>query len=872
MPEEPATLPELLEWYARLRPEAPAILSTSPRPHLNYASLLETVVRIAAKVRGCGIGRQDRIALLAPDGPEAATAFLAISSCAACAPLNPRYREQELEFYLRDLGPKLLVVVAGVETPAPQVAAQLGIPVVELVPEHDGPAGTLRWPSTGYPEPAGFRWPEAGDIALLLHTSGTTSRPKLVPLTHRNLMASARHIASSLALTPEDRCLNVMPLFHVHGLVGALLASLYAGASVACAPGFLAPEFLDWLEQVRPTWYTAVPTIHQAVLARVAATPEKARIAPLRFIRSCSAPLAPSVFEQLEQVFGVPVIEAYGMTEAAHQIASNPLPPRPRKPGSVGIPAGPQVAIMDSQGNLLPAGAPGEVVIQGPNVTSGYLNNPEANSRAFIGGWFRTGDQGYFDEDGYLFLTGRLKELINRAGEKIAPREIDEVLLEHPAVAQALAFAMPDEKVGEEVAAAVVLKPGASVTAAELQEFVARRLADFKVPRKVVFLTELPKGPTGKPQRIGLAEKLGLVAGPHNAEPSRYRPPRTDVEQRLCQLFERVLRLKRVGIYDDFFDLGGDSLLALRLLAELEKVTGRAIPPVVLMQHPTVAGLAEWLSSTEAKAYSSCLVPLNEGRGENVFLLIHGGQGQVLMYRELARRLQPGWTVYAVQPPRNGHPSVLTSMERLARLYVNEVRQSLPGGPYVIGGTCIGAFLALEMACQLEEAGLPVAGLVSLNTDGVWRTLDNLPASLRFHLDELQARKSLRAKLAYPLERLGYRMDRVHDRLCRHLVDGMIATGFQPPARWQARWLKALLWQANRSWRPRRLERPVLVLQADPQAHLDPRRFWSRVSSDVQVRRVPGKPEQIFFPPAVDVLVRDLRETLRTWLHVASPA
>jgi len=213
----------------------------------------------------------------------------------------------------------------------------------------------------------------------------------------------------------------------------------------------------------------------------------------------------------MEETFNAPVIESYGMTEAAHQMASNPLPPKERKAGSVGIAAGPEISIMDEAGALLPSGAIGEVVIRGQNVTSGYQNNPEANASAFTNSWFRTGDQGTIDEKGYLRLTGRLKEIINRGGEKISPREVDEILLDHPAVAQAVTFAMPHEKLGEEVAAALVLKEGETSTEKEIREFAGQRLADFKVPRRVIFLDEIPKGPTGKLQRIGLAEKLGIT-------------------------------------------------------------------------------------------------------------------------------------------------------------------------------------------------------------------------------------------------------------------------------------------------------------------------------------------------------------------------
>ncbi|OJT25269.1 AMP-dependent synthetase [Archangium sp. Cb G35] len=483
------------------------------RPGLTYGGLRELARHTVTALNGMGLGREDRVALVLPNGPEMAVAFVTFACGTTTAPLNPSYRAEEFDFYLSDLKARALVLLEGMESPARAVAAARGIPVIELVPGTDGPAGrfTLKpeRPLSGTPARAGFA--EAGDVALVLHTSGTTARPKIVPLRHTNVTASAYHIGQTLALGREDVCLNIMPLFHIHGLIAAVLASLAAGGGVVCTPGFNALKFFGWFEEVRPSWYTAVPTMHQAILGRASRNTGVIQAGRLRFIRSSSASLPPQVMEELEQVFGVPVIESYGMTEASHQMASNPLPPRPRYAGSVGIAAGPEVGIMDEAGTLLPPGALGEVVIRGRNVTAGYENNPEANAKSFTRGWFRTGDQGVLDEAGYLRLTGRLKEIINRGGEKISPLEVDTVLMDHPAVQQVVTFAMPHPKLGEEVAAAVVLREGASAGERELQDFASARLADFKVPRKIVFLPEIPKGATGKLQRIGLAERLGLT-------------------------------------------------------------------------------------------------------------------------------------------------------------------------------------------------------------------------------------------------------------------------------------------------------------------------------------------------------------------------
>jgi oxalate---CoA ligase len=506
---EAGSIWQLLE---RGAPDASAIGAPDGVPPLRYRELASLARRTVEALNGLGIGRGDRVAMVLHNGPEAAAAFVCIAAGATSAPLNPGYHAEEYEFFLRDLGAKALVVDAGAETPARAVARKLSVPILELHAERASGAGAFQLAPvdamSGAPARGGLG--DGDDTALVLHTSGTTSRPKIVPLLQRNVLATARHIVETLSLGPDDVCLNIMPLFHIHGLMAAALASLAAGAQVSCTPGFNALKFFHWLDEVKPTWYTAVPTMHQAILSRAGHNGEIVARTRLRLIRSSSASLPPQVMGELERTFRAPVIEAYGMTEAAHQMASNPLPPRPRKPGSVGLAAGPEIAVMDEQGTLLPPGEVGEVVIRGPNVTPGYDANADANEKAFTNGWFRTGDQGALDEEGYLRLTGRLKELINRGGEKISPLEVDEVLMNHPAVQQVVTFAVPHERLGEEVAAAVVLRDGKTASDRELREFAALHLAHFKVPRKIVVVHEIPKGATGKMQRIGLAAKLKL--------------------------------------------------------------------------------------------------------------------------------------------------------------------------------------------------------------------------------------------------------------------------------------------------------------------------------------------------------------------------
>jgi acyl-CoA synthetase (AMP-forming)/AMP-acid ligase II len=489
--------------------DAPA-LGAPGRQALSFGGLRSLITRTVATLNAAGIGRNDAVAIVLPNGPEMAACYVACASGVTSAPLNPAYRADEFEFYLTDLQAKALIVERGSASPAVDVARRLGVRLIELVPRAEGGAGDfdLDLPAAAPAAHGGDAQP--GDVSMVLHTSGTTSRPKIVPLTQANLAASAQNIAATLKFTAADRGLNIMPLFHIHGLIAGVLAPLSAGSMVFCTPGFNALKFFAWMDEAAPTWFTAVPTMHQTILSRASKNGDVIARHPLRFMRSSSSSMPPQVIKEAEEVFGAPLVESYGMTEATHQMCSNPLPPLARKPGTVGVAAGPEVAIMGDDGTLLPRGGIGEIVIRGANVTPGYLNNDKANAEAFAAGWFRTGDQGQMDAEGYLSITGRLKEIINRGGEKVSPREVDEILMDHAAVAQVVCFGMPHAKLGEEVAAVVVLREGAAVTERELQEFVATRAADFKVPKKILFMDEIPKGATGKLQRIGLAAKLGL--------------------------------------------------------------------------------------------------------------------------------------------------------------------------------------------------------------------------------------------------------------------------------------------------------------------------------------------------------------------------
>ncbi len=565
--------------------EAVALVAPDREP-LRYEGLRRQAATVIAALRHANIRRRDRVAVVLPNGPEMAAASVTIAMGAVCAPLNPGFGEDEFRFYLTDLQPAAILLPAEDRGAARVVAASLGVRCLDVRWKSDWPAGCFA--VDGFPAAMdpGNAPPGPDDIALVLHTSGTTSRPKLVPLTHRNLCASATNVVRSLELSAHDRCLNLMPLFHIHGFVAALLATLAAGGSAACCPGYRDGRFLAWLDVLKPTWYSAAPAIHQAILAELEQRPAGAAANRLRFARSSSAPLRSSVLHALESALQAPVIEAYGMTEAAHQIASNPLPPGERRASTVGLAAGPSVAIMDDRQRLVPAGTTGEIVLRGDNVTAGYVNAPAANAEGFAAGWFRTGDQGFIDAAGYIHITGRLKEIINRGGEKVAPAEVDEALLEHVSVRAAATFGVRHATLGEDVAAAVVLKEGAAATVDEIRASLFGRLAEYKIPSRIIIVDKIPAGATGKVQRAGLeAQFAGRLQ-------QMFVAPRDPTETSVATLFSEVLRVETIGAFDNFFALGGDSIRGFQLLARIRSQWRVDVTILDLFREPTVAQLA----------------------------------------------------------------------------------------------------------------------------------------------------------------------------------------------------------------------------------------------------------------------------------------
>jgi acyl-CoA synthetase (AMP-forming)/AMP-acid ligase II len=496
---------DVVRRHAADRPQSPAFVVAESEP-FTYRALTECIDRVAVRLREAGLGRDARIAVALPSGPKAALAIVAVVCAAVAVPIDVNLTAPEIAERLAMLRVDAVLVPREGASATRDIARQNGLPVIEIAASPAGGLGLDISIARIGPAAAGEP-PDAESVAFILQTSGTTATPKLIPFRHRNMLAAAARVRSWFGLVPEDRCLCVSPVHYAHGLHVMVFAPLVSGGSIAFPSDASAPDVVDCLATLKPTWYSAGPTLHRYVFDKIKHRPDARSIHGLRFVVSGGAPLAPDVREGLAAALGVPVLEHYGSSEAA-QISSNVPPPGPYKAGTCGIPAAGTLMIAGRDGRAAGAGEHGEIWLRGPSVISGYLDAPELDRESFVSGWFRTGDIGSLDAEGFLTLHGRVKELINRGGEKVSPAEIDEALLRHPGVAEAAAFAVPHPRLGEDVAAAVVLEKGAAVTPLELRKFLAARLASFKIPRRIVVLDRLPKGATGKVQRQRLAETV----------------------------------------------------------------------------------------------------------------------------------------------------------------------------------------------------------------------------------------------------------------------------------------------------------------------------------------------------------------------------
>ncbi|MBO9649422.1 MAG: non-ribosomal peptide synthetase [Variovorax sp.] len=578
----------LRHWVANHALERPSLcaLLAPGCPSVTFGDLSRVVSRADAWLASNGLSAGSRIAVCLPQGMALALAMLAIGCHATVVALHPRLTESELAALLSEARADAVLGLPD-DALAARLARRQRIASLSLDLQ-----GLLSGPTETDNAETGMReGPLPDDTAFVLFTSGTTGRPKRVPLTHRQVLASAHNIARHLALTPDDRGLCLMPLFHSHGLVGGLLAPLVAGSSIVCTPGFDAAAFRAWIAEFAPTWYTAAPTIHRAIADLVQNAGGALPTRKLRFVRSASSPLPPDLLQRLESFWNAPVIESYGMTESATQMASNPLPPGLRKPGSVGVPAGAALRVVDADGREQPSGIAGSILARGPVVFNGYEDAPSANAEAFKDGWFVTGDRGWFDADGYLYIVGREADIINRGGEKLAPLEIEQALLRLPAVAQAAAYPVPHPTLGEDVHAAVVLERGQTADSHALRTALFGTIANFKIPARIHILNEIPTGVGGKLQRRRLHETIARDAAASNDGARTFTP----IEARVARLFARLLRRPVTSPDDNFLALGGDSLSAAHLTQLVNETWGVELSTAAVLAAPTVVAFAALL-------------------------------------------------------------------------------------------------------------------------------------------------------------------------------------------------------------------------------------------------------------------------------------
>ena len=717
MTDGSGTIIEAIRRWADRQPDAPALVAEA-RPPTTYAALAAAAAQFQRSLNACGFGRGDRIAIVHPGGTDMALALVGIWSCATAVPLNPDYTTGELAIHFRDFRIDAVLVGASMGEAVRLAADSLGLPVLRFAPGEGG-AVDLSFVQ-GTPKPSADKPGDAepGDIATILATSGTTSHSKIVPLHHRVMLAQIANYIRLHALTPDDRCLSLMPMFHGHGINSGICGPLCSGGSTSMLRPFDIDSFARCIGTLDPTWYTGAYTFHHQILAHADRLKEVFARSRLRFARSGSGRLEGAIVDQLERALGIPHIQAYSSSETG-LIASNPMPLAARKPDSVGIPADAGTAVVDDRGRPLPAGERGEVALPVDSVFGGYENDPPANRAAFRGGWYRTGDEGYFDADGYLFLTGRIKEIINRGGEKIAPAEVETALLAHPGVQAAAVFPIPHATLGEEVAAAVVRKTGVEPAEADLAGYLRQTLADFKAPRRYVFVDSIPYGPTGRVVRRQLAAALGLAKGaPARDNPATGSRFPTALEAKLQELWAETLRLDTVGLDDDFFLLGGDSLQAVELFLAIEEELGQRLPRAILFEAGTVAAMARRIAEYGG---SPCLVPISlKADGVDAkppFFCIHGSDGNAVYFRDLARLLGPSQPFYALQSVGlDGLEEPLTRIEDIVTRYLAEIRAVQAHGPYYIGGFSFGGRVAYVMAQRLRAAGEEVALLALLDT------------------------------------------------------------------------------------------------------------------------------------------------------------
>ncbi len=816
---EATTLYAAFAQLASRVPEQPAVLSTRYAA-LDHRGLQQVIEQTRRQLRQAGFGRDARIGVMLPEAPQAAVAIIAIACSAVAVPLDPRLGTAELDQFLQQLPLDALLIASDGDQQGRRAAERHGLPLISAEAAEDGsPALQLAMPVAARPAPDELPEPDAP--AFILRSSGTTALPKLIPFTHRNMLTAARKWQRWFGLNDGDRCLCVSAPYYSHGLKVTILTPLLGGGSVAFPLSPAVVDVHEWFETLRPSWYSAGPALHLAILEAARAHPEGLSTQRLHFASSGGAPLGQEIIDSFERTLGFPLLEHYGSSEAA-QIAANT--PDARKPGTVGRPWPETLSIVGEDGQPVAPGERGEIRVRGATVMPGYLGDETLNHEALRDGWFHTGDIGSLDEEGFLHLHGRLREVINRGGEKVSLSEVDAALLRHPAVAEAAAFGVPHQRLGQDVAAAVVLRPAMAVTGAELQRFLRDELVYFKVPRRVQIVEALPRGLTGKVLRHRLADDY-VQQRSERARLATGAVAASQLEQDVLAIWRRLLKTDAVGPEDNFLDSGGDSLLATEMLTELEQMLGRVIPESVLVDAETARELALRLENLASHVIP--VIDFNAQAGRQSLFWFHGDFAHGGYYiRRLARLLGPQQPLTAIAPHGMGDEAIPESVQQMARERLPLILERQPQGPYRIGGYCNGALVAFEAARMLREAGhsVEIVALIDPPTANVrpWsrvilRSLDRvLPDMYLARAYEALSRFGETSKWPYPkrIANLAWKVARRSVRMVRQRLAGHVPT--PPTARdreVRARFLRYSLVMAR--YLPERIDAPVVYFSAD---------------------------------------------------------
>ena len=872
--------------YGIQDPDGPAIESPGCKP-LTYRALREQISYVVKFLNARGLRPNDRVAVIMQNGPDAAVAILAVMAGFTAVPFNSQCKEPEYDSFFSTLGIKAILVQKGENTAAIAVAGTQQIPIIE-VSSSQKTAGLFTLNPEGDTNGTEAIYATPLDIAAIKITTGTTANPKMVPVSQKRFFAGVNILNASLRLNSTDKNLHFLPLDTGFGFETALGGSLLIGGTLICLRDFIPSDFLGLLSTCRPTYYWCGPAHHRAILQELKKAPQD-QLAhhSLRFICSGSAAITPVIHDELEQLLGIQVIDVYVMSEA--YISLN----NPCKHGSVGVPFIGELEIWDNQDKVLPAGQEGEIIVRGELVFKGYLNAPEENAAAFKDGWFRTGDTGYLDDEGYLFLAGRKKEMINKGGRKVAPAEIDAVLLSHPGVRDAMAFLIPDPVLGEEIAAMVV-RHDKQVSEGDLRQYCLDRLVQFKVPRKFFFVDETPKNALGKPLRDEGTQKFGDTAVFENGtkgpagDDILMKPSTT--EETLLQLWKGILELSDITLNDDFFLCGGNSLTAIELLIRIQREYHISLPPDTIYRYPTIRQQAALLQkrSATAKEYHPLISPLREEGILPPLFCIHPLGGWMDHYLKILSAIDSARPVFGIRGRGLEPGEVLpTTVEDTAREQVDALRTVHKTGPYHLLGFSNGGIIAFEMACQLQEQRDDVAflGLIDVSAPSTevryFKTLaamlfpgpvlGKIPAFFERHLKTHPDRwfyKWIMKSIHMVFHRLLFRsqakslpesISEVHASV--HFREDTLARfpeGSRPNMRVQL--------NASRIYLPHTFTGDLVLFSTGPDPILFPgditRGWGSIISGKCEVIAVPGDHSNLFDEPQLSVLLEKIKDNL----------